>query len=456
MVVGMASLNDALMRGTDHVDIVSPIGQPLIAESLTGHAVELPLTGALAFVLYGVSSTSIENEGHDYASFSQVTSVKTLSLYPMYVYLERAVCDETFAYFDVEPDILPLGNNARKLSYIHRKRSEIKQLIKDILQIWFKSLDPETDERIEEYLRRRMMNKRDQMLLVPERLKRASQLTEAMIGGVEPSDDGARGNGRVARGRGYYDQGELRVLFPQREVNSNMVKYIPFSRDVAHDVFRGDIFVSIDGGIDKVSVQSHRDTLLDLHCLTNTPEYIDVVDVLAEAENAFDTKMSLSMLQSAARAYKRRYNIGANKQYVRISSVDTKIVFSEVMGPTDVMDTSLELTVEYKNYSRDLNFKVDQLTVYYRKNNNEFRRDVEDVGNASDFITVPFGITLDRIMERFVYFHDVKYTNRNFMMEPFTMYHMNGHILADRVGVATRIVEDVMTHSELMLKRSYV
>jgi hypothetical protein len=277
-----------------------------------------------------------------------------------------------------------------------------------------------------------------------------------MIGGVEPSDDGARGNGRVARGRGYYDQGELRVLFPQREVNSNMVKYIPFSRDVAHDVFRGDIFVSIDGGIDKVSVQSHRDTLLDLHCLTNTPEYIDVVDVLAEAENAFDTKMSLSMLQSAARAYKRRYNIGANKQYVRISSVDTKIVFSEVMGPTDVMDTSLELTVEYKNYSRDLNFKVDQLTVYYRKNNNEFRRDVEDVGNASDFITVPFGITLDRIMERFVYFHDVKYTNRNFMMEPFTMYHMNGHILADRVGVATRIVEDVMTHSELMLKRSYV
>jgi hypothetical protein len=453
LVAGMASLNDALMRGVDHMDILSPVPGIAVEESLTGHAVELPLTGALSFILYGISSNNIENEGTDYATFKQMGSIKTLSVYPMYVYLERAVCDETFAYFDVPQEVLPFNVGARKPSYIHRKRSEVKQLIKDVLQIWFKTLDPETDKRIEEYLRRRMMNKQDQLRPVPPSLKRFSQMIEEFRNGIEPSDNGVRdGIDGVARGRGWYDNGNIRPV-----IANGRERYLPYAIDVAKNIYRGDVYLKIDGGIDRLTVHSFRDTLVDVHCLEGIPEEaLDLGSVLDGAENAFDTTMTVSMLQAACRAYVRRNPAMRDVKYVKISDVDTNIVYKELTGPTDVVDTSFELSVEYKNYDREMKFKVNELTVYYRKNSNEFRRDVQDAGNNSDFITVPFGITLDKLMERFVYFHDEKYTNKNFMMGQFTMYHMNGHILADRVGVATREVEDILVNTELTLKRSYV
>jgi hypothetical protein len=473
----------AIIRGSEHMECIPWRSQSSRMDDLD--VMTLPFTGALSYMLYGIdTSEPLIGLVEGVSAYERLSELAYPSLFPSYVYLERAVATEVYDYFS------SLGR-ARKYMYTILKRDDLIEICINILKNYYTSIDKDTQLRLEEmflYPNVFFGAKESVAFRVPNDLKRTAEWY-----GIDDTNDmpsleplkkcenttlihSMRPYGNMFMGMGndkyIFDGG---VSVPASDYVQASASIFP-KYNYFHEMLRiaeqlvPRAFISIDEPITPlryydIHQKGHLVYAYHGKAPTETLSLEKIVEEMFPL-NSRSGNFTVSTLPEAAKMYRKR--MGASdpsvlqKKYILID--DAKITFN-VVEDTSYKNEIVEpgtVSVSIKPQKDERLFEVSSIPVYYKTLLNEYAREEElqqplEAGLATSLnigLSVYVGVYIGDIQHSMVNFDGRRLNERdafNHHKDRIDQYHAisgnrvmtnNGVILSTPIQIATRVKEE--------------
>uniref|UniRef100_A0A2V0RAT8 Uncharacterized protein n=1 Tax=viral metagenome TaxID=1070528 RepID=A0A2V0RAT8_9ZZZZ len=337
----MAIFNDAFIRGSMHTELLPASGRT--DESRAIDTVTLPFDGALSFLLYGIGSSEVADSSDAYVRFKALSMTAMPSLYPVYLYIERAITQSAFIEFGGDENL------------IITNRDLVIDACLDALSVYFDSVDPDSRDRISYLFDERTMLEGGAGFELPTLLTS----TLHSLHDYQPivGKDGQRSL------PGSFDTNadiaEKNVSINAYEEAVNVV-----------DKVITEMYIDFDPLVPtKIETYNSGSTLV----YTGTPvkaEYLDLKDIISNAQYIDSDNLSLDVIKNLARSYLRRNADqfrNATFKGVVINKIRTSFKFVEHTGLSDITVAAPTITIDRSSKYLDADFDVGEISVYYHR-----------------------------------------------------------------------------------------
>jgi len=418
-----AIMVSAIVKATTETDCIPYRGNVRNRGALPLQTFTLPFAGALSFLLFGVESSELIDDNEKYLRFIPMTSVRLPSLYPSYVYLEKAIANEIFERFRQE----------RFHILIPKK---LVNLALEVLSVIYSKVDPASERRLtlmfDEYTRFLMAPNNGE--IIPEFFKMASGVLRDAIARTDMRGDVKYG---LAKKDAPADGAPVGVLEP--------LQHAIYLKKRRVD----EVYISVNASVPNVTHLNVKGQAVALYVYETAPpegETINLDTVLNELYSTQEMDYQVDSIRQIAR------QLGA--EYVKIDKLKTKINLVEQTGFTDEPTPEPTIKVSRRKERAERKFEIDSINVYYRLNHNEYSRDAAGVparGMLNAMFRTSIGMTYDSLM-RYVANYD------GFKFDDPTLYDIGqrlrimdgqGLIHSTPVRIATREREEFIVEQAI-------
>jgi hypothetical protein len=266
------------------------------------------------------------------------------SLYPVYLYVERAIVQQAFNEFSTEPT-----------PYLITHREMVIDVCMDALKVYFTSVDPDSRERI------------SHMFDDSDKLERSADfdlptlLTSKLFNDHEFTPVvGSEGQKQLP---GSFDTNADIV-----EKNKNINSYTSALK--ATDRVVEQLFIDFEPiSPTKIETYSSGSTLV-LTGKRDKSKYISLSEIVTKALYIDSDTLSIDAIRNLAKAHIRREqevygNMAISGVY--IDDVRTSFKFVEHKGLSDIVVDTPTITIDRNSRYLDTQFEVSEISVYYHR-----------------------------------------------------------------------------------------
>jgi hypothetical protein len=332
----MAIFNDAFVHGSAHTELL-----PATARFEAERAVDsvlLPFEGALSFLLYGIGSSEIEESNNSFVRFKQMSIPTMPSLYPAYLYFERAITQSAFDEFGDDMVIT--------------HHDMVVDACLDALSVYFMSLDPESKHRISYMLNDREFLRGRNMFDLPTPLTSTIYTNHAFDpkhGRRKPvSLPGSfLTNEEIEDVNGDVNPYECAVQVVDRTITKAYIHFEPLTPVKFESYQSGTslVYLSPDDAVDE--------------------DYVSLQKLIIESEYVDADVLSLEQITNMAKVWARKND--AQIRGVIIEDIKTTFKFAEHKGLSDIITKAPSIKIDRNSRFLETQFEVDEITVYYHK-----------------------------------------------------------------------------------------
>lgn len=330
----MAIATSGFIQGAQNTDLLPMTG-------LNGNPCDkimLPLTGAMSFILHGITSSEIETDS-DYVVFKDKLTPKFGSQYPLQYTMERAILHELMETFRRAPE-----------DYTITRIDEVVKLHKHIMSLYFTTVDSSSEDRIRMLIDRGSAFPMGGIVRIPAEL-RSTLYSNAPT--VDPVDIGAGID--MFRGHCTLDVDDEGVEIPDRAVYPPNVGPVYPKMFKATENILDRVYVMFDpqGALRYVTYDGRKTMVFNPEI--NEADLIDIEDILFDQPYAKPGALDYAKLTNMAKLYMRK-NRRMDAKGVLIKDIYAKFTVHEVDVPEDhvhnEMSFSVEINPQYKDYSK--------------------------------------------------------------------------------------------------------
>jgi hypothetical protein len=424
---GAAIAVESIIKSTILADCIPYRNNVRARGNVPLHTFTLPFAGALSFFMFGIESSELEDAGERFLRFRPVTSIKLPSLYPSYVFMEKAIANEVYATFAPE----------RYHILIPKK---LVSLCLEILKVYYKDVDPASERRLSLMFDEHMV-----FLAPPNNAERVPvQLRRGFLPDMDDPIDVVEMQNEIKYG-----------LATTEEPGAGMP--VGNLRLLTHDIYirerRVDsVYISVDEPVPYVSHINTKGQVAALYVYKQKPPRVDTVsinDVLDQLYSTQTLTIGLGGIRQIARS------MGA--KYVEIDKLTTKINLVEQTGFTDEPTSEVTLTVSRKKERAERKFEIATLDVYYRLNHNEYSRDFNNIparGMLNNMFATYIGMLHEDLMRYVVNYDGYKIDDPKLYDSDRYLRIMDGQglIHSTQLNIATRESEVFSLETELKMR----
>uniref|UniRef100_A0A2V0R971 Uncharacterized protein n=1 Tax=viral metagenome TaxID=1070528 RepID=A0A2V0R971_9ZZZZ len=338
----MAIFTDAFIHGSTHTELLPP-GER-IADVRSIDTVMLPFDGALSFLLYGIGSSEIAETTDAFVRFKSMSAPVLPSLYPVYLYVERAIVQQAFNEFSTEPT-----------PYLITHREMVIDVCVDALKVYFTSVDPDSRGRI------------SHMFDDSDKLERSADfdlptlLTSKLFNDHEFTPMvGSEGQKQLP---GSFDT-NADIAEKNKDINSYTSALKATDRVVEQ------VFIDFEPiSPTKIETYSSGSTLVYTG-KRDKSQYISLSEIVTKALYIDSDTLSVDAIRNLAKAHIRReQEIYGNTTIlgVYIDDVRTSFKFVEHKGLSDIVVDTPTITIDRNSRYLDTQFEVSEISVYYHR-----------------------------------------------------------------------------------------
>lgn len=335
-----AIVADAFIRGTMHTELLPATGG---VDDSFYETVELPFTGALSYIMYGIGSSRVADNTNAYLEFTQAAAPVLPSLFPLYVFFERAIATEVYETY------------ANDL--IITKRDMMVDLVLDVLSGYFSTVDADSRSRIEYMFDAGSMVFRDavRQIRLPQEFK-TRLYTDAYLPGAGSKP------GRVP--------GSIKSNDPVYE------DVRPYEAAVdCVDKKITEVFFDFDP-IRPAEMVTYNESRVLVYVKEEKGEYLDLEDIILAADYVESDTLTFEKLRNHARVYCETQGLNIlDYAGVKVKSIQTSFKLVEHTGVTDIITETPSIQIMRNVEYKENKFKVDTIPIYYHRLTNYFRMD---------------------------------------------------------------------------------
>uniref|UniRef100_A0A2V0RK48 Uncharacterized protein n=1 Tax=viral metagenome TaxID=1070528 RepID=A0A2V0RK48_9ZZZZ len=337
MAKSMAIFTDSFVRGSTHVELLAPDDSGANARSID--TVMLPFDGALSFILYGIGSSEISDTSDAFIRFKAKASPTLPSLYPVYLYMERAIVQQAYAAFSTEPE-----------PYLITHREEVIDLCLDALKVYFVSIDPDSRARI------------GHLFDDSETLDATRQLDlpSALVSNIFTDTEFKPALGRKGQ---ESLPGSLLSNADIEEANPLINPYVGSLQAVDRTVKR--MFIDFDPISPEVLETYSTGSVLLYTGERDVADYVSLSTVIANSRYVDSETLSIDSVKSLAKAYLR--GIDRTAKGVFIDKIHTSFKFVEHKGLSDIVVETPTIKIDRNPRYLDTQFEVSEISIYYHR-----------------------------------------------------------------------------------------
>jgi hypothetical protein len=442
----MAIFTDAFIHGSTHTELLPP-GER-IADERSIDTVMLPFDGALSFLLYGIGSSEIAETTDAFVRFKSVSAPVMPSLYPVYLYVERAIVQQAFNEFSVEPT-----------PYLITHREMVIDTCMDALKVYFTSVDPDSRERISHMFDDSDKLARSGSFDLPTLL-----VSDIFMNHQFTPKVGSRGQEQLPGS--FYSNAD--IFDDNKEVSAYTSALDATDRTVEK------VFIDFEPMTPtKIETYSNGSTLVYTG-KRNPEEYISLSEVVTKALYIDSDTLSIDTIRNLAKSHIRREGINpTDVKGVFIEDIRTSFKFVEHKGLSDIVVDTPTITIDRNSRYLDTQFEVSEISVYYHRltdRQGELSESViaRELNYLNGFLTY-VSIDQDTIQRCLVNFDHADPMNPSIYklgpedsrvgedsIAPVKLRDGRGITYAGRVTLSTRESEEIEIIKQLSSKESFI
>jgi hypothetical protein len=339
--MSMAIFNDAFVHGSTHTELQPAMDRRMPNARGTLDSVLLPFDGALSFLLYGIGSSEVAETNNAFVRFKALTTPSLPSLYPVYLFIERAIAQS--AYREFRNDLL----------ITHRDM--VVDGCMDAISVYFESVDPESRDRIE-YLfdERRTLEDEDGFELPASLMSNAYDLHACEpIMGEKP--------GEQLPGS-FFTNEEISERYPQVNVYQSALECV--DRTVEK------VFIDFQP-IEPTPISTYNTgTTLVYSSTPDEGEYISLKDIVIAAKYIDSETLTIEAIKNLAYAHMRRRDDEFRNRVIKgvyIDDIKAKYKFVEHSGLSDTVVSTPTIKIDRSSRNLDTEFDVSEISIYYHR-----------------------------------------------------------------------------------------
>jgi len=340
MAEGMAVVSTSMVMASQSMDLYPSTGRNMNPCD----RVEVPLEGALSFVLYGLKSTLIEQD-EGYIVFRDKREPELPSKYMFQYTLERVVFHKLYTIFRGLPG-----------DYTVTRRSELLDLHAHIMSLYFTKPDPDSRARLEA-----LLNINTTFPVGAVRVPMPPALQSALYENSRIQAPAAPlpVNGLVKGFSSSSGEDEDAALEIQEYPQADVSPYIR-SFDAMHKVVRK-VYILFEPSKAKQMLTYDGRLTMAWNDDIDEETLVDFEDIIRAELYHTPGPMDYQKMVSMAKFYLRKNNIQGRKG-IMVKDIYTKFELFEVKATEDVVVENIEITVEVSKQFRDLS-KYDVGTI---------------------------------------------------------------------------------------------
>jgi hypothetical protein len=383
--------------------------------------------------MFGIESSGLEDKGERFIQFAPLTSYPLPSLYPSYIFMEKAIANEVFRKFSRD-------------NYHVLIPEKLVRLCIEILGVFYSQVDAASERRLQlmfdEYTR--FLTPPNDVERVPPELKRNFMDLDGREYNVGRKDI----QGAVAYGYATSsDQSDGAFRQPL-----NILEHSIALRERRVD--RVWISVRDNVGVPVVEHLTTKGQNLALYVYNEVPPKETTVTI----DEVINRLYSFRQMEANMEAIRQvASQMGAH--YVLVEGLTTKIKLTEQTGFTDEPVAQPSFKIKIRREQAERRYSLDQLEVFYRLNNDEYSRDVNNMpgrGMLNQMFRTHIGMLYDDLL-RFIVNYDGKLTDAVDLYDlegqpKLRIMDGQGFIHSTPITIATRVEERYTLEKELKLR----
>jgi hypothetical protein len=335
----MAIFTDSFVHGSVHTDLLPATTQVRYEKSVG--SIVLPFDGALSFLLYGIGSSEMSTSNDSFVRFKSLSSPTMPSLYPAYLYFERAIVGSAYAAF--KDDLL--------ITHFDM----VVSVCLDALKVYFNAVDPDSASRIT-YLFDERETLENEYLELPAYLTSSIFSTHQYMPRM-----GANGPRKLP---GSFNTNE------QIHGLNEMVNPYKDSLDAADKIITK-LYIDFKP-LAPIDIETYNQgtTLVYTKASHDDARYLSLKEIVKEARYIDSLELSIDGIKNMAIAHLRRMeNDEELNMYdgVMIDTLMTTFKFVEHKGLSDMVVDTPKIRIDRNPRMLDTDFEVSEVSIYYHR-----------------------------------------------------------------------------------------
>jgi hypothetical protein len=339
--MSMAIFNDAFVHGSTNTELQPAVDRRDIRARGTIDSVMLPFDGALSFLLYGIGSSEVAETNNAFVRFKAMTTPLMPSLYPVYLYFERAIAQSAYREFN---DTLLITH-----------RDMVVEGCIDALAVYFESVDPESKERIEYLFDERRTLDQEAGFELPAALTS----TTFAIHEYTP----ILGKEGALTLPGSFDKNN-EILQKNERLNAYEASLEAIDKTVTR------MYIDFKA-IEPMKIETYNSgTSLIYAKRPKVEQYINLRDIITSAKYIDSDKLSIEAIKNLAYVHMRRRREEYENVVVKgvyIDDIKTSFKFVEHTGLSDIVAAAPTITIDRSSRNLDTDFEVSEISIYYHR-----------------------------------------------------------------------------------------